>query len=295
MSTHPELLRLRSQYERVVADYTAGHLDDATARNTLNAMWVFDAAGCAWGINLDGMFVRQRSPETPPEVVPPTLFAMVTTGGASRPGEAPWDQAAQAGVPFARPVVDPGPPGPSAVERLRGAASARRKDSAQNPGFVRRLVLDNRATVGVVTALLVLFVIALAGRSDTPSAAQPAVTVAGVVTTVTPGVPATGAVVVPSPEAVQVALVALGNRDATALRLGVKGSAQSALWAGLPTAGISVRVENVVATASGATADVILSGTDAVELGRISVSLVAVEGVWSVSVWPDVAAVIASK
>ena len=295
MSTHPELLRLRSQYERVVADYTAGHLDDATARSTLNAMWVFDASGCAWGINLDGMFVRQRSPETPPEVVPPTLFAMVTTGGATRAGEAPWDQAAQAGVTFARPVLDPGPPAPGAFERARDAVSARRSNSAQNPGFARRFVSENRATVGVVAALLVLFVVALAGRSDAPSTTTTGTTVVGVATTVTPGVPATGVAAVPSPEAAQAALVALGNRDAAALRLGVKGSAQSAFWAGLQTAGISVRVENVTASASGAVADVVLLGTDAAELGRVAVSFVLVDGAWSVAAWPDVTAVLASQ
>lgn len=295
MSTHPDLLRLRAQYERVVADYTAGHLDDATARSTLSSLWVFDASGCAWGINLDGMFVRQRSPETPPEVVPPTLFAVITTGGAPRPGEAPWDEAAQAGVTFARPVVDPGPPAPGAFERVRDAVSTRRSESARNPGLVRRLVSDNRATVGVVAVLVVLFVVALAGRGDEPGATTSSSTTVGVTTSTAPGASNTGAATVPSAESAQVALEALGNREAAASRLGAKGSAQSAFWAGLKTVGISVRVENVVASSSGAVADAVLVGADEAELGRISVVFASVDGVWAVAAWPDVAAVLAYK
>lgn len=116
MEIHPELARLRGAYDQIVADYTAGHYSDEQARGTLQAMRVWDASGAVWGIDLDGRFVRQRTPFEAPEHTPPALFALVSIGGEPEPGSTIWGQnPSESGI--LGPVVDPGPAPPSLVAR----------------------------------------------------------------------------------------------------------------------------------------------------------------------------------
>lgn len=285
-------MKLRAQYERIVADYTAGHLDDETAKHSLLSMGVFDASGARWSINLDGMFVRQKSPQAPVELVNPTMFAYVQSGGVAQPGRAPWEEAREAGVPFAQPVHDPGPPQPSMVER----ASERLRGSTANlqGGRVGAFVRSNRTTVIIGVVLVVLVVVAKisAGGGETTSTVStiPASSVAteggSLVTTpaVIPPLDATG---------VGSALGVLSDRAAAAPVLGAQGGLNAAFWRGLSDVGAAWKVESV--NTLGAEADAVVTLSDiatGAELGRVTVKLKAENGAWRVAAWPDITGVL---
>ena len=287
MNIHPDLVRLRAQYERIVADYTAGNLDDESAKAALLSMRVFDASGAAWGINLDGMYVRQRSPQEQPEVVPPTLFAIQQTGGAPQPGRAPWEEAREAGVPFAKPVIDPGPPGPSALERA--GEKLKERAGALSGGRISGIVSKNKITLIVAAVLVVLLVVAKSagGDDETVVTASPTSSVpnTSVVSTSSP------VVALPDAQAVLSSLEVLKNRQAAVGSLGDAGSLQSAFWAGLPGGGFLVEVKAIDASQTGATASLaVKDSATGVEVGVVGVALVLDGGSWRVAAWPDVSA-----
>ena len=292
MEMHPDLVKLRAQYERIVADYTAGHLDDDTAKHSLLSMGVFDASGARWSINLDGMFVRQKSPQAPVEVVNPTMFAYVHSGGAAQPGRAPWEEAREAGVPFARPVQDPGPPQPSMVERA--SERLRERTTGLQGGRVGDFVRSNRTTVIIAVVLIVLVFVAklTAGGSDTTStvATIPAssVTAPGDSSS-TPG----AAIPVIDVAGAQTALGVLSDRAGAATTLGAKGALNAAFWRGLTDVGVTWKVESVNAVGATAESVVLLSDTTTgAELGRVAVKLAVADGTWRVAEWPDISGVI---
>lgn len=292
MEMHPDLVKLRAQYERIVADYTAGHLDDDTAKHSLLSMGVFDASGARWSINLDGMFVRQKSPQAPVEVVNPTMFAYVHSGGATQPGRAPWEEAREAGVPFARPVQDPGPPQPSMVERA--SERLRERTTGLQGGRVGAFVRSNRTTVIIAVVLVVLVFVAklTAGGGDATSTVVtiPASSVAA------PGdsSSAPGASIpVLDVAGAQTALGVLSDRTGATAAFGEKGALNASFWRGLTDVGVTWKVESVKANGTTAEAVVLLSDTTTgAELGRVAVNLTAADGTWRVATWPDISGVL---
>lgn len=75
MDIHPDLAKLRSEYERIIADFEHGHIAEPEATELLANMRVFDANGAAWGIDLYGMFTRQAGPDSPLENASPSLYS----------------------------------------------------------------------------------------------------------------------------------------------------------------------------------------------------------------------------
>ena len=75
MDIHPDLAKLRSEYERIIADFEHGHIAEPEATELLANMRVFDANGAAWGIDLYGMFTRQVGPDSPLENASPSLYS----------------------------------------------------------------------------------------------------------------------------------------------------------------------------------------------------------------------------
>lgn len=292
MEMHPDLVKLRAQYERIVADYTAGHLDDETAKHSLLSMGVFDASGARWSINLDGMFVRQRSPQAPVEVVNPTMFAYVQSGGAPQPGRAPWEEAREAGVPFARPVQDPGPPQPSMIERA--SERVKERTTGLQGGRVADLFRANRTTVIIGAVLVVLVFVAKisTGGGDATVAVStiPASTVPS-----DGGAPTTPVLSIPplEIEGAQAALGMLADRTVATPVLGEQGSLNAAFWKGLPDVGVTAKVEVLKRINDKADAEVALSdSTTGAALGRVTVQLEVANGAWRVAAWPDITGVV---
>ena len=75
MEIHPDLAKLRSEYERIIADFEHGHIAEPEATELLASMRVFDANGAAWGIDLYGMFTRQAGPDSQLENAAPSLYS----------------------------------------------------------------------------------------------------------------------------------------------------------------------------------------------------------------------------
>ncbi len=75
MDIHPDLAKLRSEYERIIADFEHGHIAEPEATELLANMRVFDANGAAWGIDLYGMFTRQAGPDSQVENASPSLYS----------------------------------------------------------------------------------------------------------------------------------------------------------------------------------------------------------------------------
>lgn len=75
MEIHPDLAKLRSEYERIIADFEHGHIAESQATELLANMRVFDANGSAWGIDLYGMFTRRAGPDSLVENASPSLYS----------------------------------------------------------------------------------------------------------------------------------------------------------------------------------------------------------------------------
>ncbi len=288
MEMHPDLVKLRAQYERIVADYTAGHLDDETAKHSLLSMGVFDASGARWSINLDGMFVRQKSPQAPVEVVNPMMFAYVQSGGTPQPGRAPWEEAREAGVPFARPVHDPGPPEPSVIERA--SERLRERTSGMQGGRVGAFVQANRTTViiGVVLVVLV-FVAKIATGGPAATSVVATLPTSSVLTDGNSSTLPAASVPALDTAGAQSALALLSDRAGASAALGAEVSLNAAFWNGLAAVGASARVESVQVAGETADAVVILADTaTGAELGRVTVKLGVSNGAWRVIAWPAI-------
>lgn len=160
MDIHPDLAKLRQEYERITSDFEHGHLQEGDARSAIGNLVVFDDTGAAWGIDLYGRFVRQATPESELVAASPHSYGVrVEDLGASRsivdgqewiiPGSASEDgEVAVRTVRAHRKTIS---------ERLRSIPVGDK---------VKHLLLSNRSTIIVLAALLLILVgVKLAGDS----------------------------------------------------------------------------------------------------------------------------------
>lgn len=163
MDIHPELAKLRQEYERITSDLEHGHIQEQEAREAIGNMWVFDETGSAWGIDLYGRFVRQDGPHAEPVPSSPHSYGVrVEDLGATRtvidgqewviPDHLP--QEADTGMRSISPRKK------SIAERLKSIPVGER---------TKAVISANRSTLVVVAALLAIFVsVKIAGDNATP-------------------------------------------------------------------------------------------------------------------------------
>jgi hypothetical protein len=177
MDIHPDLAKLRSEYERIIADFEHGHIAEPEATELLANMRVFDANGAAWGIDLYGMFTRQAGPDSQVENASPSLYSSAQASSSwnrqvetesfdSGPTPTWGDSTAQVGA---------------ADTYVQTAAEDTRAKSLRVQSFLQKLsgrfsgsdVLAKNKTTLIVVAVLVLLLLTfnLVGGSDkkTPS------------------------------------------------------------------------------------------------------------------------------
>lgn len=72
---YPDALRmLHDEYDRLLAEFQAGHVDAPTAMSTIAGLSVVDATGAAWGITDRGTFTRASYPGADPVETNPSEF-----------------------------------------------------------------------------------------------------------------------------------------------------------------------------------------------------------------------------
>lgn len=164
MDIHPDLAKLRQEYERITSDFEHGHLQEDDARSAIGSLIVFDDTGAAWGIDLYGRFVRQASPGSEAVPASPHSYGIkVEDLGASRTvidGQE-WV------VPVT--VAQDGETGMRSIQPHRKTLSERLK-SIPVGERTRHLVTSNRSTLIVVGVLfLIFFSVKLAGDNGAPT------------------------------------------------------------------------------------------------------------------------------
>lgn len=178
MDIHPDLAKLRSEYERIIADFEHGHIAEPEATELLANMRVFDANGSAWGIDLYGMFTRQAGPESLVENASPSLYS-------SAQASTSWNRQAE---PVSNEAVSGSEWGNSPQQTRTNPTyeqTARGDQSTKNPrgkSLVKdllsrasgsSLLAKNKTTLIVIAAiLLLLLTFNLVGDSDKNTASQ---------------------------------------------------------------------------------------------------------------------------
>jgi hypothetical protein len=172
MDIHPDLAKLRSEYERIIADFEHGHIAESEATELLANMRVFDANGAAWGIDLYGMFTRQAGPESQVDNASPSLYSSAQTSSSWNrqveaesfdAGQTPTWGGSTAQVSAADTYVQAG--AEDTREKSMRAKSLVQKLSGRLSGS--DLLAKNKTTLIVVAVLaLLLLTFSLVGGSD---------------------------------------------------------------------------------------------------------------------------------
>lgn len=172
MDIHPDLAKLRAEYERIIADFEHGHIAEPEATELLASMRVFDANGSAWGIDLYGMFTRQAGPESPVENASPSLYSSTQTSSAwGRQAEAAtFDEGQTPGWRDSPQNTHAQPLYEQESREEAGPKGARAKSFVKeltNRASGSTLLAKNKTTLIVVAAmLLLLLTFSLVGGSD---------------------------------------------------------------------------------------------------------------------------------
>jgi len=178
MDIHPDLAKLRSEYERIIADFEHGHIAEPEATELLANMRVFDANGAAWGIDLYGMFTRQAGPDSQVENASPSLYSSAQASSS-------WNRQVETESFEAAPTPTWGE---SAAQvgvydtYVETAADAKRVKSLRAKSLVQKLsgrlsgsdlLAKNKTTLIVVAVLaLLLLTFNLVGGSDKNTPAE---------------------------------------------------------------------------------------------------------------------------
>lgn len=163
MDIHPELAKLRQEYERITSDFEHGHIQEEEAKSALGNLWVFDDTGAAWGIDLYGRFVRQSSPHA--EVIPasPHSFGVHLEDGSAR-------RTVIDGQEWVIPENLPASSETGMREMQRHKKTLKeRLGSIPIGDRTKGLIQNNRSTLIVIAVLFFIFIgVKMAGDNATP-------------------------------------------------------------------------------------------------------------------------------
>jgi hypothetical protein len=163
MDIHPELAKLRQEYERITSDFEHGHIQEDEAKSALGNLWVFDDTGAAWGIDLYGRFVRQASPHA--EVIPasPHSFGTHLEDGSTT-------KTVIDGQEWVIPENMPASSETGMRELHRHKKTIKERfESIPIGDRTKGLIQNNRSTLIVIAVLFFIFMgVKLAGDNATP-------------------------------------------------------------------------------------------------------------------------------